>query len=107
MREVPSSILGMLHLANSILHDLKMSDRLSRVFISSFAILKRVGIWSSGMILALGAKGPEFDSRNAPQVSSFKSFLKLENLVDTCGNYFQTIIIRDRWVGFGSPMAVG
>ena len=24
------------------------------------------GIWSSGMILASGARGPEFDSRNAP-----------------------------------------
>ncbi|CAN7077590.1 unnamed protein product [Brassica oleracea var. botrytis] len=34
-------------------------------FDSRNAPLIESGIWSSGMILALGARGPEFDSRNA------------------------------------------
>ena len=29
-------------------------------------IMQTPGVWSSGMILALGARGREFDSRNAP-----------------------------------------
>ena len=41
------------------------------------------GIWSIGMILALGARGPEFNSRNAPsKLSQQKEFeLRSRNLV--------------------------
>ncbi len=31
-----------------------------------------MGTWSSGMILALGARGREFDSRSAPQQQTIK-----------------------------------
>lgn len=39
--------------------------------------LTSAGVWSSGMILALGARGPEFDSRNAP-ITFFIYTLKVE-----------------------------
>jgi hypothetical protein len=42
------------------------------------------GVWSSGMILALGARGPEFDSRNAPIFFYFLHLMK----------YFFSFVIR-------------
>ena len=33
--------------------------------------LKQVALWSSGMILASGARGPEFDSPRGPSFYSF------------------------------------
>ena len=36
-----------------------------------------MGVWSSGMILALGARGREFDSRNAPIWSILLRFIHL------------------------------
>ena len=35
-----------------------------------------MGVWSSGMILASGARGREFDSRNTP-ISYYSSFLRV------------------------------
>jgi hypothetical protein len=39
--------------------------------------VSKMGVWSSGMILASGARGREFDSRNTPQFTLWSPFLLL------------------------------
>ena len=43
------------------------------------SIIHNKGIWSSGMILALGARGLEFDSRNAPPKDKNDNFEMKKN----------------------------
>ena len=58
-----------------------------------------MGIWSSGMILALGARGPEFNSRNAPKI--FQSDFK-----DSVSNNFLFPFFYYLFFGVGSHIIV-
>ncbi|KAE8696962.1 hypothetical protein F3Y22_tig00110637pilonHSYRG00420 [Hibiscus syriacus] len=56
--------------------------------VQSYSLLwdqRNVGVWSSGMILALGARGPEFDSRNAPILTNI-NFYGVEAEAETRGH---------------------
>ena len=76
VKEVPSSILGMPLFVNIYF---LIKNRISKRYNCAIARHKPLryinndkknnnkrGIWSSGTILASGARGPKFDSRNAP-----------------------------------------
>jgi hypothetical protein len=43
-------------------------------FYKSCHFSTKMGVWSSGMILASGARGREFDSRNTPHIFFIFSF---------------------------------
>ena len=43
-------------------------------FYKSCHFFTKKGVWSSGMILASGARGREFDSRNTPHIFFIFSF---------------------------------
>ena len=65
--------LQFINLANDF--ELEIVRNRTRLFILQFyGYHPKEGVWSSGMILALGARGPEFDFARGPEVKSrFKS----------------------------------
>ena len=55
---------------NLVLNDLKVGP------------YSRMSCWSSGMILALGARGPGFDSRTGPFLSFFSAIISRYKLIN-------------------------
>ena len=66
VREVPSWILEMPNFTNFDKRCLISSFKTSLVYEFKYCYIIDKGISSSGMIFTLGARGPEFNSRNAP-----------------------------------------
>lgn len=79
-------------------------------YILSVRCCNRSGIWSSGMILASGARGREFDSRNAPldhfvQAVTYAVFLN--NLLPLVGCYPPAPPTQPEWNDSHHPTSNG
>ena len=55
----------------------------------------RMACWSSGMILALGARGPGFDSRTGPFLSFFSAIISRYKLINRPFAFLILVVATD------------